>query len=357
VGNDLFGYPVHVRDNRINDVATLKRLTPREKSHIAYEKKRFHVCNDVYIRPSSVFIKPQFTNSERIRSEKQVQNDKNLRDNKHKGLLSRKSAKELSTSIEWLIAAAKDKRVFCKKTGKSFTFKVNFITLTIPPQKNGVVSSVLFKSALNTWLTYMRKMHGLLNYIWKIEASKDGRLHVHFTADIFLHYKIIRDSWNRILDKRGLLDYHFEKFGNKSPNSTDVHSVRNVENLAAYMVEYMCKKNDLPEGYSGFIWRASRALSSRIKCHVELEPSRNTIDYAIFNDESVTYQKVERVVNSLGNTSHVGDYYLLSPLLYRKYREGKVFEAFRARIQKIKVSSVNYYELFYHDWPSPEPAT
>lgn len=357
ISRDLFDCPVTPRKaNKVKPV-TLKRLSIREKAQAEFEVKRVHVANDCYIKPSSVFIKPQFSDKSKFRSEKQIEAQKHLKDNNHKGSLSRKSAKELATSIEWLVAAAKWKRVYCKQTGKEFNFKVNFITLTIPPQDSGMVSSKLFKSALNTWFVYMRKCHGLLNYVWKIEASKDGRLHVHITADIFMHYKVIRESWNRILKKRDLLDLHFKKFGNHNPNSTDVHSVLNIDNLAAYLIDYMCKKDSLPDGYSGFIWRASRALSSKIKCHVELEPTRNSADYSILNDDQVIYKKVESLVGPLKSVCHVGDYYLLSHMLYLKYRQSRIFEAFRKRLQMIRVSSVNYYELFYHEWPSPEPVS
>jgi hypothetical protein len=72
--------------------------------------------------------------------------------------------------------------------------------------------------------------------------------------------------WNRILDKHGLLLAFEKKHGHKNPNSTDVHSVRQVENLAAYLAKYLSKNSDDENKIQGKIWGSSYSLSANNKC-------------------------------------------------------------------------------------------
>jgi hypothetical protein len=101
----------------------------------------------------------------------------------------------------------------------------------------------------------------LHNYVWKLEAHKDGRLHVHLSTDIFYHYNDLRSAWNRILQREGLLDYHFKKFNDYNPNSTDVHAVQKIYDMAAYLAKYISKSYQNEESFKGKIWGQSKGLS------------------------------------------------------------------------------------------------
>lgn len=62
-----------------------------------------------------------------------------------------------------------------------------------------------------------------------------------------MHYEILRDSWNKRLNNLGYIDTFEKKHGHRTPNSTDVHAVNNIKDLAAYMVKYMTKGNNTAE--------------------------------------------------------------------------------------------------------------
>lgn len=298
-----------------------------------------HIANDVYIQPTYFIIKKQYAGVTFKRSQAQRDNEVNLKDNNHKQILSTKAISNLRNSINWLIHASKYKRVWSKKDNKAFWFKVNFITLTIPPQKNSIVSEKDFQKSLNTWLVYARKYFYLHNYVWKIEAHQDGRLHVHLTTDTFINYRKLRDSWNRILTANNLLQSHFEKFGNHDPNSTDIHAIHKVNKVAAYMCEYMVKKPNLPDGYKGRIWSCSYSLSQKNKCYCELEPSFNKRDYSFLNNPAIRYKAIETKADSMGTKKRIADMYFLGEYDWQMNMDGLIKEAYNERRQRIRDST------------------
>jgi hypothetical protein len=203
------------------------------------------IGQNLYIKPSYIVSIPEFTrDGGDQRTLAFIENQENLKDNDQNGKLSRKAITQLRNSINWLCLAAKRKRVFVKAKQSSFEFKVNFITLTLPDTEKPITSADLQKDLLNPFLTYMRKYHDLKNYVWRLEFQANGKLHVHISADTFLDYRVIRNAWNRLLDKCGYLDEFFKSEGHKDPNSTDVHATRKIKNMAAYISKYMSKQGN-----------------------------------------------------------------------------------------------------------------
>lgn len=164
-----------------------------------------------------------------------------LEDNAHEGYLSKKAKKKLELAITWLLFNAKPKRITDIRLGKSFTFKVNFITLTLPSKQEHTDQEIK-DVCLNNFLTIARKA-GLANYIWRAEAQPGtGNIHFHIISDMFIHYNEITRWWNKSLDLLGYIDEFAAKFNHRNPNSTDVHSVKHVRKLAPYLSKY-CSKN------------------------------------------------------------------------------------------------------------------
>ncbi len=237
--------------------------------------------------------------------------DANLKDNRTKGILSDKNIKRLKKSINWLVISTQKKKYYSFKEKKEVTFKINFITLTIPPQKNGQVSEKLFKILLNTWLTYQRKYSKLNNYVWKIEAHKDGRFHIHITTDTFIYYRNVNDSWNAILRRNGLLEHHYSKHQNYSPPSTDVKKVDKVKKLAAYMAKYMTKNNKENPMFNGRVWGCSMKISKVLNNVIYVCPTEvYKVTKPIFQN-AIKCLEVFTNPNVFGNSYKVADVYLM----------------------------------------------
>ncbi len=304
---------------------------------------------NIYIKPTYVVTMPEFSGINKARSAKQKSNEENLADNKHKGQLSKKSMSKLRNAINWLTASAKYKRVFSKADNKNFWFKVNFITLTVPPQSKSCIAEKDFKRALHAWIVYAQKYFYLKNYVWKIEAHADGRLHVHLCTDTFINYNRLRESWNRTLTHYGLLDSHFEKFGNRNPNSTDVHATRKVNDLAAYLCEYMVKKPSIPAGFTGRIWSCNYELSHSNKCSLNVDPTEMAECMHSLADKQIRYAAIESPPDALGVRKKIGEIFFVNTDTWSRLIKGKIkakYDEHRFYIRQGTVTPpLSYFEV------------
>ena len=288
-------------------------------------KPPVYIGQNLYIKPSYIVSIPEFYSDHKGMSVSQLLNLENLKENDQKGKLSKKAITGLRNAINWLCLAAQPKRVFVKKTEKTFTFKINFITLTLPDTSKPINSAQLQKELLNPWLTYMRKFHQLKNYVWRLEFQANGKLHVHITTDTFLHLKTVRDHWNSLLKKNGHLTDFFEKHSHWNPNSTDIHATKSIKNIAGYLAKYMSKKNSVykpkktgkakvlsvmnykgwykqrlnfwnspfnPRPISGRIWSCNTELSQANKCHVHIPSPECSVELRQLMNPKIEYKKL-----------------------------------------------------------------
>lgn len=158
--------------------------------------------------------------------------------NRNTGLVSTQQASRIRYYINLLIDTARSKKVYSNTTKKYYSFKVNLITLTLPSKQihpDKEVHNKVFKEFIRAW----KRIAPELLYVYKAEVQDNGNLHYHLTTNTYIHYSKLRDMWNYYTNKLGYID----RCSVKSPNSTDVHSVKNIKSLAGYMVAYLSKKD------------------------------------------------------------------------------------------------------------------
>lgn len=165
----------------------------------------------------------------------------NLADNSTEGHISKKAARNIEKALSWLLFIAKPKRVWSEDSQSFFTFKINFITLTLPSKQQHTDQEVK-RVCLNNFLMVLKKKFGLKNYLWRAEAQANGNIHFHLTTDVFIHYNEIRRLWNQSVELLGYVSEFHGSNGHRNPNSTDVHSVKHVKRLASYLSKYMSKR-------------------------------------------------------------------------------------------------------------------
>jgi hypothetical protein len=207
-------------------------------------------------------------------------------DNIGSGYLSAMSCKKLKKCINFLIYVSKFKILSPSEKQLSFGFTVNFITLTLPSAQQHS-DQFIKRECLETFISYMKYHHSLWAYVWKAESQDNGNIHFHIVTNIFIDHKIIREAWNRIIEKFGYIEAYsskmIAKFANgfifdntqkwinkktgkeaiaprsvqlqrmkqgsqsgwRNPNSTDVHAIKKVSNLGGYLATYMGKKDKL----------------------------------------------------------------------------------------------------------------
>jgi len=270
----------------------------------------------------------------------------NLKNNSTKGLLSPKAIKRLKSSINWLVVASEKKRYYSIKEKKHFHFKINFVTLTIPPQKGEMVTEKQFKTLLNTWLTYHRKYSGLNNYVWKIETHKDKTLHIHLSTDTFIYYKKVESSWNLILKRNGLLNAHFAKYGNYTPPSCQIKAVEKVRKLGAYMAKYMTKDNVEDRLFSGRVWGCSMKISKVLSnVHYVCPDIISKVTKPIFTNTIKTIEIFTKP-NSMGRKWKVADIYLMNLEDWAKIKGSILYGMFKDLVMFLRLETPRHQELF-----------
>lgn len=220
------------------------------------------------------------------------------------GKVSDIARRKMSKALDYLLLMSNDKKVQSRHTGRHIQFKIAFITLTLPSKQMHPDSEIKSK-CLNQFLLEIKKHYQVLNYIWRAEKQKNGNLHFHIIVDKFIPWSELRDRWNRICNKLGYVDRYREELKkfhsngfqvrkdllNKwsykdqvkayekgkandwnSPNSTDVHSVRKIINIKAYIAKYLTKNNEVNEEtgeidneidkVTGRLWGCNKNLSN-----------------------------------------------------------------------------------------------
>lgn len=173
--------------------------------------------------------------------------------------LSDKARKRIRKAVNWMVAITKEKWYSPPGSRYMMQVKVVFVTVTLPAAQVHC-DKVITKECLNQLLVELRKYHGVKNYVWKAEAQENGNLHYHIAMDSPVDYDKLKDRWNRIIGKLGYIDRFESQHGHRHPNSTDIHKVKDVENIAAYISEYMAKK-ELRRPMCGKYWGCSQTIS------------------------------------------------------------------------------------------------
>ncbi len=160
----------------------------------------------------------------------------------HSGILSQKANNRVQTAIDWMMLLSKEKESLNHTFHSFYKWKLNFVTLTLCSKQ--VHSDKWIKdNLLNQFLVELRKYCGVENYLWRAESQSSGNIHFHIVTDKFLPWQELRDRWNRIQKKGGYTVVFSQKFGHSNPNSTDIHSLKKVKNVAAYLSKYVGKNS------------------------------------------------------------------------------------------------------------------
>jgi len=257
--------------------------------------------------------------------------------NSHNFELSKKATGRIREKVEWLYELAKNKTVITSNGKVLSSFKMNFLTLTLPAlQKHS--TDELTKTCLNQFFTELKAKKNLNNYVWRLEFQKNGNAHYHIATDTFLDYTECKLIWNRCLRKLGYIqDYQNKFIGMKfsdycknhsdngktpfnvlrerfgrgcatrwdSPNTVDVRSVSNAKSIAFYISKYITKKSEHalnpivsarePQTTNLRMWFCSRSLSALDKIEIflqEYDPLLEKIFYEISNVKKFIFDYV-----------------------------------------------------------------
>lgn len=202
--------------------------------------------------------------------------------NKTGGVLSASAKKNLKNCVGYLILRTQKKYATSKNKYPNVSNKIGFITLTLPSEQKHIDTEIKDK-CLNQFLVELRKNYNITEYVWRAEKQYNGSIHFHILVNKFIPHSEIRERWNRIIDKFGYVERYRNKFKDltfrefiqvqpirqkkghrmedrirqyqrgketnwSSPNSTDIHNLKHVDNAARYISKYVSKSvDDKPE--------------------------------------------------------------------------------------------------------------
>lgn len=216
-----------------------------------------------------------------------------FKSNLHQGKISPIARKKITRSIDYLIFLSKPKKLPPTLHGKNYKFNLNFITLTLSSAQVHPDQEITSK-LLHQFLIEMCRKWKVDNYVWRAEKQVNGNIHYHIVTGNFIPWNELRNTWNRIQQKLGYVTRYrearirYHEHGFKvdnaklatwsyakqlkaykvgclshwdNPNSTDVHSIRDVRDIKAYFIKYMTKNDNIAD-IGGRLWGCSVSLSN-----------------------------------------------------------------------------------------------
>ena len=159
----------------------------------------------------------------------------------YSGTVTNGAKKRINKAVDLLIQKSPSKYIFNHVTKKRMPFTLNFITLTVSAIKN--ISSVEgYENLLKPFLRKLRvKFKSGISYVWKCELQLRGQIHYHLTCNRFVDLNWIRSEWNKLQHQNRYLDHYAKIYKSFNPNSTDVHAVWKVRDVASYLSKYLSK--------------------------------------------------------------------------------------------------------------------
>lgn len=281
----------------------------------------------------STTVKKSKTDNSYVSKSEQLRIERVRNANKHNFELSKQAQKNIQDKIQWLYHFARKKTVTSLNGKVLSDFKMSFVTLTLPSTQVHC-SDHITGDYLNQLFVELKAKMGIENYVWRLEYQKNGNIHYHIATDVFLNYYLLRNIWNRIINKGGYVDSYTAKMkamtlmdyvrnytnadnsnftelqeryakgcreGWVNPSSVDVKNVSNSKAIAFYISKYFGKNqqsrvgialavNDANSGNSR-LWFCSRALS-RLKMVADIREALDQ-DYLEF---MFTGQNVKKIV-------------------------------------------------------------
>lgn len=337
--SDLFGDPIKM-PTRLKKVQTVPHGPVLSQfNHVPQTQ---YIGQNLYIRPNYIVSMSEYSKPKEYTSQKFQANKANLKENKHKGKVSAKAMKEIKNCVNWLIASAKQKTLYHAESKKYYTFKVNFITLTLPDTYSEITDKILKTDLLNPLLTTLRKGYGLKNYIWKLEFQQNGKLHVHLTTDTFIYWKDLRRLWNKRLISCGHMARFKAEHGHTDPNSTDVHAVYKINDLAAYISKYMSKNDDQLDKVKGRIWQCNQGLAANSKPTIFVpRDSLQVVLQTLFKAE-IAFKQILAPPDIFGKAKQIAEMFFIKRINWLMHIKGEIKELYQQTCWNIRNSVFPY---------------
>jgi hypothetical protein len=246
--------------------------------------------------------------SSTITKEQQEKREENLTRGNYNGYISHKTKIKIREYCHNWVGSVQAHFKYLNQYQKKTGIQFNLITLTLPFEQHHNDKEIR-ERALKPFLHQLQRKHRVRNYIHVSEAQKNGNLHFHIIIDRFIDHWKVKELWNGYMADMGYIDYyrkdqmelhkngfHFraeleekwsygkqvaayekgEREDWQQPNSTDIHRLKGIYNIAAYLTKYITK-SDSSRPIDGRIWGCSDTLRNVQPITIKLSPKMKQI--------------------------------------------------------------------------------
>lgn len=319
--------------------------TTRDISNPVFDKKNAISDNPEYQKTANnpntwiphVSINPKYfafydvpSNGRSNRSAAQMDAQRFLAENATDGIVSRKATARINRIVSWFTCLAKERRSEHEK--KILHYRLTFVTLTLCAAQFHK-DDFIKRNLLNRFLIRLsRDPYNVENYFWRAEAQENGNIHFHIIIDKYIHYKELRNEWNAILKDYGYIEKYQSKMleffkdgfrmsdnvqdkrteeqqraayeqNKKSnftdPNTTDIHNLKFVNNIAAYISKYCAKNNR----YFELKVKDTDAVISQLKRNrdcFDVKLKKGFVNFCMKRTEENKYTSIEEIMKKSG---------------------------------------------------------
>lgn len=223
------------------------------------------------------------------RTERQRANEKHLTRGQFNGYLSNKAKQKVKKILRTWIAGARAIRETSNRSRLPKVPYFTFVTLTLS-SKQKHSDQYIRRYLLQPFIQTLERKHDVWHHFFVCEKQKNGNIHFHLLIDSYIHWRVIRDHWNRIQDLHGYITAFKKLYSHSDPNSTDIHGLREVKDVVSYVVKYMTKEQDTLK-VKGRIWGCSDALRKLIPYEKVIEGDLLKVAQELCNE---SYFEVQR---------------------------------------------------------------
>lgn len=213
---------------------------------------------------------------------------------KYSGNMTAGAKKRLVKAISLMVTSTPRRYQLNRVTNKVMSFQLSFTTLTIPNCEMAKDAKLCHKVLLEPMLRILRRKYKMKSYVWKCELQKNGSVHYHLTSDVFVIHTELRDNWNALLRKEGFLVEFQKEYGHDNPNSTDIHSTRDIRNMEAYIIKYVSKSVSEGRILNAKVWDASLNLKKGKFYSSEIDSKLEEVIRKSMSDGEATVIELER---------------------------------------------------------------
>jgi hypothetical protein len=145
-----------------------------------------------------------------------------------------------------------------------------------------------------------------------------------------------------------------DTYGHSDPNSTDVHAVYKVKDLAAYVAKYLSKSDTSSAAITGRIWGCNQELSANSKLHLFVDRDECHITMKALMCPAIEYKAIE-VLNKLTQLPRkIGELFFVRPINWMLHIKGRIKEAYQKQCWRIRnmVTDDSLYSGFDYDLPA-----